>query len=161
MFSSQLPRCLSLAMEKLFDSLISVWSWILIVAAGLILGAAVGGLLYYWVGGVVGQALWLFLALVGAGFGVVWANAIAERGQLVQYAGGVHVPARLTAAERAELAQGVRGSEPLQQCVQCKATLVCPEAEGRDVVVCGSCGKEHAVGVLDGCMKLLTVPGNS
>lgn len=79
-------------MDKIFDSLSNVWCWILIVLAGLILGAAFGGLLYYFVGGVFGQALWLLGALVGLFLGMVWANSIANRGQLVEHAGGVHVP---------------------------------------------------------------------
>lgn len=77
-------------METLFYQVIDAVCWLLVAASPLLLGAAVGGLTFYLVGGgVLGVALWIVLTVCGLWLGFRFACHAARQGELVNYAGGV------------------------------------------------------------------------
>jgi hypothetical protein len=76
--------------ESLFYAVIDLVCWLLVAASPLLLGAAVGALSFYLVGGgLLGGVLWVVLTVCGLGLGVLLACHAARQGELVNYAGGI------------------------------------------------------------------------
>lgn len=66
-------------MQKFFNQLLEVLSWLQIAVAPLLIGMFLGAFIYYFIPNEIGMALAVIIILVGIVIGIVWATKTTKK----------------------------------------------------------------------------------